>query len=259
MSIENVYVIPHGDEIITRPNHESEIMFSSIRENTKNDKSEVILIISPHSVRLSNGIGIIHTENVSCYYEMDNFILKERRKVERKLAEKISENFSEAVLVDFVTSSGDLSDFPEDFGSAIPLYFFKGRSVVIIGQPRISDRNLLIKFGQILHSVLDKYEKRVTVIFSADQAHTHNKSGPYGYSSEAKEYDNMIQEIFEKNRVYKIRDVVDEIIEKAKPDSYWNMVILSGFMEGNNYQSKKIYYYLEKYFGMMFSTIERSV
>ncbi|MGP6219905.1 DODA-type extradiol aromatic ring-opening family dioxygenase [Caldiplasma sukawensis] len=259
MTIENIFVIPHGDEILTRPNNESEIMFSSIREKTKNDRSEVILIISPHSVRLNNGIGIVHTENVSCYYEMDNFILKESRKVERKLAEKLSENFREGVLIDFVTSSGELSDFPEDFGSAIPLYFFKGRSVVIIGQPRISDRNLLIRFGQILHNVAENYGKKVTVIFSADQAHTHSKTGPYGYSPEADEYDNMIQEFFEKNKVYKIREVKDEIIEKAKPDSYWNMVILSGLMEGNNYVSKKVYYYMEKYFGMMFCTIEKSL
>ncbi len=43
--------------------------------------------------------------------------------------------------------------------------------------------------GSLLFQQLEAMEERVVVVISADLAHTHQKSGPYGYSNASEPYD----------------------------------------------------------------------
>ena len=45
--------------------------------------------------------------------------------------------------------------------------------------------------GSDLYSYLEPLQERVVVIISADLAHTHLASGPYGYSSDAAPFDQV--------------------------------------------------------------------
>ncbi len=63
MVLNNIYIVPHGDELIDLPNEESRIMSNHIREVAKNENADVILIISPHGITLRNSIAVINTEN----------------------------------------------------------------------------------------------------------------------------------------------------------------------------------------------------
>ena len=41
------------------------------------------------------------------------------------------------------------------------------------------------------------------------------------------------------------------MISEAKPDSYWNMVILKGFLKNSGMRMVLDYHYVENYFGML--------
>lgn len=45
--------------------------------------------------------------------------------------------------------------------------------------------------GDDLYKYLENLKQKVVVIISADLAHTHLKSGPYGYSDAAEPFDKV--------------------------------------------------------------------
>lgn len=51
---------------------------------------------------------------------------------------------------------------------------------------------ILIISGSSLFSILDSSSRRVIVVISADLAHTHSASGPYGYSNTSEPFDEVL-------------------------------------------------------------------
>ncbi len=251
MTLENVYIIPHGDEIIDHPNRESIELSEKIKEITAKDQSETLLILSPHGLRLSRSIGVINTENLAADFQLKTRRLVGEYKTDRTLARAILESSNATQEVSFVTSSGPLSRFIMDFGTVIPLQFFSQKKLVSIGQPRIFDTEMLQDFGKTLARVVQGTHSRISIIISADQAHTHDKSGPYGYSDKSAVYENLIEKCVSDSDFTPLLDLSEEFIDAAKPDSYWNMLILKGIMEETGLKSVLDYHYIEIYFGML--------
>lgn len=256
MVLERLYVIPHGDEILDRPNEDSTIMYKAISEMAAGDSSETIAIISPHSLILPVRVAIIDTESASGTYEIKTAKLTMKCTIDRTLTRKLKTMAGGlADLVGFVTSAGQLSDFPLDFGSIIPLSFFGQKKIVLMGQPRPKRVEGMFTFGKILFEWAREADIRVSIIFSADQAHTHSQDGPYGFSDKSSVYDSEIISAINKCDFNKIRSFDRDFIGKAKPDSFWNMVALAGFLDASNLKMKVNYYYVEHYFGMLAASL----
>ena len=252
MVLERLYVIPHGDEIIDMPDDESAELHNKIKEITSGDNSDSLIILTPHGVTLSSGIPIINTENLHGEYSTKTKTLVSDHKTDKEVVRNIAAEFGkEMITINFGTSSGPLSVFPEDFGTIIPLTFFKNKRISIIGQPRITDRAKLMRLGKSIWNTVDSMDKKISVIFSADQAHTHSSLGPYGYSDYSSVYDKKIREFFQSGSLNGIENIDEGVIIEAKTDSYWNMVILNGFLKSSGMHVTMDYYYVEKYFGML--------
>ncbi len=251
MTLENVFIIPHGDEIIDHPNRNSKELWEKIRKVTADDSSHTLIIISPHGLKLSNSIGVINTQYLKGHLTLKTRTIRKNYETDRPLASKIASSTKITQEVSFVTSSGPLSVFPLDFGSIIPLTFFGKREVVSIGQPRFWDLNGLMEFGKTLAVIAEDYHKRVSIIISADQAHTHAPDGIYGYSPESKTYEELIEKCIMSSDLSPLLNLNQEFIDKAKPDSFWNMVILKGIMDYTGKKSILDYHYIEHYFGML--------
>ncbi|EQD48662.1 hypothetical protein B2A_07902, partial [mine drainage metagenome] len=231
----------------------------SIQDMTSHDSSDTIAIISPHGLMLPDRVAIINTEFSTGKYDLKGGKLEKRYFIDRELALALKEAADDtADLVGYVTSSGPLSDFPLDFGSLIPLTFFGERRLVLMGQPRPRNVDRLFQFGKTLYSWSRGVDTKVGIIFSADQAHTHAQDGPYGFSEEAEKYDSEIASAIEENDFSKVRELQPEFISKAKPDSFWNMIALAGFLEASGLRMKVNYYYVEHYFGMMAASVKHA-
>jgi aromatic ring-opening dioxygenase LigB subunit len=48
-----------------------------------------------------------------------------------------------------------------------------------------------------------------------------------------------------------VMSIDQEIVNKGKPDSFWNMLILKGILEESGMRMKIDYHYVAVYFGMM--------
>ncbi len=252
MSFHNLYIMPHGDELVDLPDDKSVIMRNHIVELARKDDSDVIVIISPHGMTVNDQMAVINTEHFVAQTKLANKVLDFQCRNERKLTEEIIRQFPGFCIdVRFSAYSGELSSFPLDFGSSIPLYFFRQRDIVMIGQPRIEDRSKLVNFGKKLYQIAKEYPKKVSVILSADQAHTHSETGPYGYSEEAKKYEKILADSLSGGSLNAIYDLGSSIVQNAKPDSFWNMLILKGFLEESGMEMRIDFHYVAVYFGML--------
>ena len=252
MTLSGIYVIPHGDEIISGKDSEASTLNSLISGLASVDISETIVIISPHGLRVSESVAVINTEWLHGDMVISGRRLRRRYRVNRELADEIAnvmQGFTRSAT--FITASGPKSVFPLDFGSLIPLSFFSPEKVVAIGQPRISHRGKLVEFGEALGRVTDNYHGNVSVILSADQAHTHASDGPYGYSDKAGVYEASVMKALSENDFSSLMEMSDSLIEEAKPDSFWNMLILKGLVESTARKMQYDFGYVEHYFGMM--------
>lgn len=252
MVLSSVYVIPHGDEIISKKNAEAARLNSLISDLSSGDTSDTMVILSPHGLRISDSVAVINTEWLHGDLVISGLRLRRKYRVHRDLANQIAnlmDGFTRSAT--FITTGGPKSVFPLDFGSLIPLSFFSPERVVAIGQPRIANREKLVEFGKLLGNALISFPGNVSVIFSADQAHTHASDGPYGYSPKAKLYEEAIRAALTETNFSYLMKMSEDTIDEAKPDSFWNMLILSGLLESTGKMMQYDFGYVEHYFGMM--------
>jgi aromatic ring-opening dioxygenase LigB subunit len=255
--IVSLAMVPHGEEIINGSDSASRHLKKSMLNLKKEVLSrdvDVFIVVTPHNIRISDHIGIILTEHTA------GNLGKIRRKYDcdRLLASLIyhaAKSKLPVVDINFGAMNGESSMITLDWGSFIPLYFLnRDKKVVLITPARDLLNEQLIEFGIILGSVAEKYGRKVGIIISADQAHTHLKSGPYGFSNYAKVYDTFVKSAFEQNRIESIKDLDPKIIDHAKPDSFWQILIMIGILRVNKYRVKYVDYQCPTYYGMMIAS-----
>jgi aromatic ring-opening dioxygenase LigB subunit len=254
MSLVKTYLIPHGDEILSFPNSESRVLNGEISKATKDDPSETVMIVSPHSLQIPSGLPVINTQYLSGSYKIGRNVVKGDYETDRNLNSHLVKKSRYFVETNFVTTEGKLSNFPVDFGTLIPLTFFCDKKISMLGQWRTSRREVLIELGRKMFDVVSKLDAKISVVFSADQAHTHKKTGPYGFDARARTYDKMVVNAIKKNQFDDLIALDDDFLNGAKPDSYWNLLMFHGFTERGKLIPKFHYYYLQEYFGMLLAT-----
>ena len=252
MTVDWIYLVPHGDEIIDMPSEGGRIMNEKIRELAEMDEADSIVVISPHGLNLPENFSVVNTEYFYANTKLKTTTLRGHWKNDRPLAEKIlkaTRGFSEEAR--FVSYSGKTSRFPMDFGTSIPLHFFRKKPVVMMGQTRTADRKKLIDFGKALYDLCDAEEKHIGILLSADQAHTHSEAGPYGFSSDAKKYESVVKDCLKKGSLEELARIDDAVVKNAKPDSFWNMCAMHGMLTCSGRRTVYDYGYIEVYFGMI--------
>uniref|UniRef100_UPI00263618DF DODA-type extradiol aromatic ring-opening family dioxygenase n=1 Tax=Thermococcus sp. TaxID=35749 RepID=UPI00263618DF len=175
-------------------------------------------------------------------------------KTDRELAEKIyrAEKSAGIPVVDlnFASLRGEYSRWPLSWGELIPLHFLEKKPLVLMTPSRGVDRETLVKAGEILGKVLEESEKKIALIISADHGHGHSEDGPYGKVKESEEYDRLIMELINENRLEELPSVPAELVRKALVDSYWGMMIMLGAMRVGEFHLKENAYACPTYFGM---------
>ncbi len=260
MVIDWIYMVPHGDEIIDLPSEGGTIMNSKIKKLAAVDESDTIVVLSPHGLTLPRNFSIINTEWFYADTHLKKITISGEWKNDRELTEQISslaDSFTEEAR--FITYSGEMSRFPMDFGTAIPLHFFKRKPVVMMGQSRMPDRQKLINFGKELVKICEKQEKKIGIIISADQAHTHSETGPYGFSPDAVKYEKVVKDCLVKGSLEELTKIDESIVKNGKPDSFWNLCVLHGMLLEKNWKIVFDYGYVEVYFGMMLAHSSKSL
>ncbi len=256
-------VVPHGDEVLLPEDEGSKRLHNAMKklaEMVKEENVDAYVIITPHNIRIDTHIGIILTEYATGFWKYKNLIMRRKyrcmREVARKIYERAVKKGLPVVGINFGALEGELSRIPLDWGSLIPLYFLLKKDIVMITPARKIEKEELVEFGKLLTEILNNEDKRFVLIVSADHAHTHLKDGPYGFSPKAKEYDEIVVKALKSGDLKILKTMPEEIIEEAKPDSYWQLLILAGVFEKIKMRRIFVEYGCPTYFGMAVATYE---
>ncbi len=255
-------VVPHGDEILVPEDEESLKLNRAMKflgYEIRKRKIREYVFISPHHIRIDTHIGVVLTEYLEGRWKYKNLRFRRKLKVDRNLARMIYESSKEIprVGINFGALEGELSSICVDWGTLIPMYFLPKRKMVLITPARGIKRKELVRFGEILGEIMENERRRMAIIVSADHAHAHSKEGPYGYHKDAEKYDRIVEEILLSGSLEKLEKMDENIIENAKPDSYWQLLILRGVLKRVPMENLLTVYGRPTYFGMMVSIFER--
>jgi aromatic ring-opening dioxygenase LigB subunit len=222
-------------------------------------RPEIVVVATPHNVHVSEALGVIvsgrmagaldgadavaldvPTETDFAWLTLDTLITAE----------------IPAVGVSFGSNDPASAVAPMDWGVLIPLWFMGGRHdppvpLVVVTPARDLSAAAHVEAGAAIARAAAESGRRVAFIASADHGHAHLKDGPYGYHPDASTYDTLIRELVDGNRLEHLLDIPRELVEQAKADSWWQLLILHGATSGNGWKSRLISYEAPTYFGML--------
>jgi aromatic ring-opening dioxygenase LigB subunit len=275
MPLDYACIMPHGGDIIPQlAVRKTEHLFETTRESVRRiarDIREVrpdtIVIATPHNLRLQDKIGVVTSENTTGQLNGPGgrkvrLSLKCDREFAQDLLKESARHHLPIVGANYGTAEGSASDMPMDWGTLVPMWFvtkeqrIKARTVIVTPSREIPlGQN--ITFGMAIAQMAEKRKKHIVFIASADQAHAHKKSGPYGYHPSAAKYDEFISQAIRKNRIGSLAQLARRFIESAKPDSLWQMAILAGITRVVRMQGNLLSYALPSYYGMICASFVR--
>jgi len=269
MTLVYACIAPHGGEII--PELASKAMLPKFEETRaamrvlakriSETLPQTVVIASPHNLRLVSRIAVVVSENSSGTLKgIRNRSVSLRARCDtdfgRILVRQAEKEDLPVVGANYGTATGSSSDIQMDWGTLVPLWFIlkegklKPKILIVTPSREIPLRTNFV-FGQLLGRLMSKDRTRKFVfIASADQAHAHSRTGPYGFSRAAQKYDDLVLRAIRDNNLKRILRLRPRFIEDAKPDSLWQMVILAGINELVPLRSQLLSYQVPSYYGM---------
>jgi aromatic ring-opening dioxygenase LigB subunit len=274
MTLVYACIAPHGGEIIPLLASKSDPEgFRKTREAMKRiareaarSKPDTFIIASPHNLRLFKRIAVVTAENSSGKLEnvRKSVTLHAKCNVDlgRKLLESSARSRLPVVGANFGTSEGPASDMPMDWGTLVPLWFMSREMklrfrILIVTPSREIPLLQNFEFGRVIAKVVEKEKSRIVFVASADQAHAHSRLGPYGFSRAAAEYDRLVVEAIKRDRMDTLLHLRQTFVERAKPDSLWQLAMLAGVGSEVKLRPKMISYEVPTYYGMICASFER--
>jgi aromatic ring-opening dioxygenase LigB subunit len=262
-------ITPHGAEIIPQLAGKELEAFSKTRRGMekitrlfRKQRIDTIVIATPHNLRLRGNIGIVTAEFTEGHLKTDSGSVEVRFQCNRSLAEEILNQARMAKLpvigVNYGTDEGESSCMPMDWGVLIPLWFFGAQAVrprvVILTPSREIPIENLVRLGNLVVEASEKTGNKVAFVASADQSHTHDSKGPYGFHPDSAKFDSLVIKAIKENNLKMLLSLEKQLVENAKPDSLWQIAILVGVLERVPMIGKLISYQAPTYFGMLCAT-----
>jgi aromatic ring-opening dioxygenase LigB subunit len=277
MTLVYACIAPHGSEAIAKLDSKSTVKkFQKTRDGLRTLAGEVrkarpdtIVIATPHNLKAWQKIAVITAENSTGRLQASqrnkrSVNLKVKCDVEfaQKLLESATRRKLPVVGANYGTAEGATSDMPMDWGTLVPLWFIipqcrpKPRVVIVTPSREIPlSRNF--QFGRAIGELSERSAKRIVFVASADQAHRHRKSGPYGFNKASKEYDKFVVQAIQAGRIESIMELKPKFVDAARPDSLWQMTMLAGAIDGIKAKPCVISYDAPTYFGMICASFPR--
>ena len=277
MTLVYACIAPHGSEAIAKLASKSTVRkFQKTRQGLQQLAKEVrkarpdtIVIASPHNLKLWRRIAIVTAENSTGTLQASlrnkksvGLKVKCDVKFARELVDAATRRKLPVVGANYGTFDGVTSDMPMDWGTLVPLWFIIPEcrpkpKVVIVTPSREIPLSQNFQFGRVVGEVSERIAKRIVFVASADQAHRHRKSGPYGFNKASKEYDRLVLQAIQRGCIDSIMGFRPKFVDAARPDSLWQMTMLAGAIDSFRMKADVISYDVPTYFGMICASFRR--
>ena len=225
---------------------------------------DVVVLITPHGIHVEGHFAVVVAGRVAGVLE-DAPSVALALDVDRELAQGILEAYRQSgIPATAVSFGGNLPEgavMPLDWGSLIPLWYLGGRreppvQVVIVAPARDLPVEEHVAAGAAIAGVVARPGRRVALVASADQAHTHDPDGPYGFDPAARPHDELVVSLLRQGRFAAIRDLDPAMVADAKPDAWWQELMLLGAV-GEAWTPEVLSYEAPTYYGMLCAAFER--
>jgi len=260
-------IAPHGAETIPELAGNMLDAFAETRQGMEElarlmqkQKPSVIVLATPHNLRLEATIGVVTAEFAEGTLEVNGKQIRLRCECDRNLAKQVLASAKNSGLpvvgANYGTSEGPASCMPMDWGALIPLWFFAGKSsnkpkILIVTPSREIALKELVDFGTVIAKTAEASGKRVAFVASADQGHAHNADGPYGFNPSSAKFDEIAKRAVLENDLSILLGLPQQFIEDAKPDSVWQVAILHGILKHVRMKGRLLSYQVPTYYGML--------
>ena len=227
-------------------------------------RPQAVVVATPHNVHIPGAMGVLVSGRVAGRLAGAPEAIALDVPTDQKLAWLLLECLGSAevpaVAVSFGSNDPADAVAPMDWGTLIPLWFMGGRNdppmpLVVITPARDLPASDHIKAGAAIAAAAVAAGLRVALIASADHGHAHDSKGPYGFDPAAKKYDEMICELVRGERLDRLADIPSDLVEAAKADSWWQLLILHG-ATAKGWSGELVSYEAPTYFGMLTAAYE---
>lgn len=226
---------------------------------------DVVVVLTPHGIHVEGHFAVVMAGHAAGNLDDEAPGISLHLDVDRDLATAILDELRMAEIPALGVSYGgnDAAEavMPLDWGSLIPLWYLGGRSdpptpVVLLAPARDLSVEAHLAAGAAIARAISKSGRRGALIASADQAHAHAPDGPYGFDPAARVHDDLIVSILRDGRLGALRELDSGLIAAAKPDSWWQMLMLLGAI-GEDWRPDLLSYEAPTYYGMLCAAFER--
>lgn len=230
--------------------------YGQLKQQVLDVQPDMFVVISPHGKSIQTDaftVNITHPEELNTY--QTNF--EEFGEYTTKLSFKNSPDFIEQIL-ELKPEIPVLPVFDEilDHGTSIPLYYLTEQTtprptIVPLGYSGLSIEEHL-NFGKALVDILNRSNKRIMVIISADLAHTLSEEAPAGYHVSGKVFDQQVRDLLKQRNLSELSQLNKQMVDEAVSCGYRSLLILSGILENQKYNYTELSY--EAPFGVGYLT-----
>ncbi|MGH2348258.1 MAG: hypothetical protein ACRDFT_02185 [bacterium] len=243
-----------------------------LARDVKAARPDTIVVATPHNLRLRGQIGVVTAAHTSGYLVSgaSGFALtrlaRGRTRVQLHVESDVA--FANALLnaaaarrlpvigANYGTAEGPVSDMPMDWGTMVPLWFLLKETrlparVVVVTPSREIPLRQNVRFGEVIADVATRDRRRIVFVASADHAHAHKPSGPYGFSPAAAQYDAQMVKAIESGDLDAVLRLSPRLVDRAKPDSLWQVAMLAGVTRRLGLRGELYSYEVPAYYGMI--------
>jgi aromatic ring-opening dioxygenase LigB subunit len=230
-------------------------------------RPQAVVVATPHNVHIPGSMGVVVAGRVAGRLAGAPSSIALDLPTELTLASLMLASLASAEVpaVGVSFGSNDLADAiaPMDWGVLIPLWFMGGRDdppmpLVVVTPARDLPARDHVKAGVAIASAAAASGLRVAFVASADHGHAHDADGPYGYHPASKEYDQLICKLVRGEHLERLTGIAPELVESAKADSWWQMLMLHGATR-KGWSGRLVSYEAPTYFGMLTAAYAPSV
>ena len=222
-------------------------------------RPQAVIVATPHNVHIPEAMGVIVSGRVAGHLAGAPPSIALDIPTEQALAWLLLDSFTSAgvpaVAVSFGANQPAEAVAPMDWGALIPLWFMGGRNdppvpLVVITPCRDLPAADHVAAGAAIAEAATASGLRVAFVASADHGHAHDPKGPYGFDPASKQYDELVCELVRSDGLDRLADIPLELVEAAKADSWWQMLMLHG-ATAKGWKGTLVSYEAPTYFGML--------
>ncbi|MDP8910798.1 MAG: hypothetical protein M3M94_01880, partial [Actinomycetota bacterium] len=222
-------------------------------------RPDAVIVVTPHNVHVEGAFAVVLAGELSGSLEDSETPVALMCPVDRDLARTVYDRLRAvripAVAVSYGGNDPESATMPMDWGTLVPLWFIGGRTdppvpAVVIAPARELPPDTHVRAGSAIAGAAALSRKRVALVASADHGHAHDPDGPYGFDPAAAEYDARVVGLVREGRLGDLVEVDAELVEAAKADSFWQLLVLAGALD-DRWQADLLSYEAPTYFGML--------